>query len=172
VGKDITSTFNAWSFNTENLETVFSQTGNEIPENGLELTLPRLILGAAYRARISEKLSARPSMDLDITFDGKRNVPVKSDVVSVDPKLGVEFSYNEIVFLRAGIGNIQTVKNIDASTSTIAQPNLGLGLRLKNVTIDYALTNIGNSSSSLYSNVFSLRLNIVRKTQAAGDKKS
>ena len=171
VGKDITSTFNAWSYNTENLETVFSQTGNTIPENGLELTLPRLVLGAAYRAKISGKFAARPSLDLDITFDGKRNVPVKSDVVSLDPKLGVEFSYNDLVFLRAGIGNIQAVKNIDASTSTTAQPNLGLGLRLKNVTIDYALTNIGNSSASLYSNVFSLRLNIVRKTQSPAEKK-
>lgn len=171
VGKDVTSTFNAWSYNTENLEAVFNQTGNAIPENGLELTLPRLTLGAAYRARISEKLAARPSLDLDFTFDGRRNVPVATDVVSIDPRIGVEFSYNDILFLRAGAGNIQSVKNLDASTSTTVQPNMGLGLRLRNVTIDYALTNIGNSSASLYSNVFSIRLNIIRKTKATDGKK-
>lgn len=170
VGKDITSTFNAWSYNTENLETVFNQTGNEIPENGLEVTLPRLILGTAFKTNIVKKITVNPAVDLDITFDGKRNVPVKTDVLSIDPKVGLEFGYDDFIFLRAGLGNIQTIKNIDASTSTTAQPNIGIGLRLKNVTIDYALTNIGNTSESLYSNVFSLRLNIVKKEGTSSKK--
>ena len=167
VGKDITSTFNAWSYNTESLTEVFNQTGNEIPENGLEITLPRLILGTAYKTNLAKKITVQPSLDLDLTFDGKRNVPVKTDVLSIDPKIGLEFGYDDFIFLRAGLGNIQTVKNIDASTSTTAQPNIGIGLRLKNVTIDYALTNIGNTSESLYSNVFSLRLNIFKQHGAA-----
>ncbi|MBK7682170.1 MAG: PorV/PorQ family protein [Bacteroidetes bacterium] len=170
VGKDITSTFNAWTYNTENLEAVFNQTGNAIPENGLEVTLPRLILGTAFKTNIIKKITVNPAIDLDITFDGKRNVPVKTDVMSIDPKVGVEFGYDDFIFLRAGLGNIQTIKNIDASTSTTAQPNIGIGLRLKNVTIDYALTNIGNTSESLYSNVFSLRLNIVRKEGSSSKK--
>lgn len=170
VGKDITSTFNAWTYNTENLEAVFNQTGNAIPENGLEVTLPRLILGTAFKTNIIKKITVNPAIDLDITFDGKRNVPVKTNVMSIDPKIGVEFGYDDFIFLRAGLGNIQTIKNIDASTSTIAQPNIGIGLRLRNVTIDYALTNIGNTSESLYSNVFSLRLNIVRKEGSSSKK--
>ena len=170
VGKDITSTFNAWTYNTENLEPVFNQTGNAIPENGLEVTLPRLILGTAFKTNIIKKITVNPALDLDITFDGERNVPVKTDVMSIDPKIGVEFGYDDFIFLRAGLGNIQTIKNIDASTSTTAQPNIGIGLRLRNVIIDYALTNIGNSSESLYSNVFSLRLNIVRKEGSSSKK--
>jgi hypothetical protein len=170
VGKDITSTFNAWTYNTEKLEDVFIQTGNAIPENGLEVTLPRLVLGTAYRSDLGKKLSIQPSLDLDITFDGKRNVPVKTDVVSIDPKLGVEFGYNEMIYLRAGVGNIQTVKNIDASTSTTVQPNMGVGIRLKNLTVDYALTNIGSASGALYSNVFSLRLIIFKKDRSPETK--
>lgn len=170
VGKDITSTFNAWTYNTENLKEVFDKTGNAIPENGLEVTLPRLILGTAFKTNIVKKITVNPAVDLDITFDGKRNVPIKTNVVSIDPKVGVEFGYDDFIFLRAGLGNIQTIKNIDASTSTTAQPNIGIGLRLKNVTIDYALTNIGNTSESLYSNVFSLRLNIVRKEGSSPKK--
>jgi hypothetical protein len=160
VGKDVTSTFNAWSYNTENLVNVFNQTGNEIPENGLEVTLPRMILGAAYKLNIAKKITCQPEIDVDITFDGKRNVPIKSNLVSIDPKIGAEFGYDDFIFLRAGIGNIQQVKNIDNTTSTSIQPNLGVGIRLKNVMIDYALTNIGNTSESLYSNVFSIRLGI------------
>ena len=170
VGKDITSTFNAWTYNTENLEAVFNQTGNAIPENGLEVTLPRLILGTAFKTNIVKKITVNPAIDFDITFDGKRNVPVKTEVMSIDPKVGVEFGYDDFIFVRAGLGNIQTIKNIDASTSTTAQPNIGIGLRLKNVTIDYALTNIGNTSESLYSNVFSLRLNIVKKEGSSSKK--
>jgi hypothetical protein len=168
VGKDITSTFNAWSFNTEHLEAVFSQTGNEIPENGLEVTLPRLVLGAAYKGRLGGKFTCTPELDADITFDGKRNVVIKSDPVSIDPKLGIEFGYDDFIFARIGAGNVQEVKNIDQSTSTTVQPNFGVGVRLKNLFIDYALTNISKSGGELYSNVISLRL-IINKQKKADD---
>lgn len=158
VGKDITSTFNAWSFNTESLEEVFAQTGNEIPQNGLEITLPRLVAGAAYKTSLSKKISFTPELDADITFDGKRNTLIKTNAASIDPKLGFELGYDDFIFLRGGVGNIQEVKNIDQSTSTVLQPNFGVGLRLKNLTIDYALSNIGNVSQTLYSNIFSLKL--------------
>jgi len=162
LGKDITSTFNAWTFNTEELETVFQQTGNEIPQNGLEITLPRLILGVGYTANIGSKFTLLPEVNFDVTFDGKRNVVIKSDPVSVDPHIGLELGYSDFIFLRAGIGNIQTVKDFDGSNSTIVQPNMGVGLKIKNVTIDYALTNLGNMNNLIYSNVFSLRLSIFK----------
>jgi hypothetical protein len=170
VGKDITSTFNAWSYNTERLETVFQQTGNAIPENGLEVTLPRLVAGVSRLMPVGKKFSVQPSLDLDITFDGKRNVPLKTDVFSIDPKLGLELCYDNLIYLRGGVGNIQTVKNIDASTSTTVQPNMGLGIRLRNLNIDYALTNIGSASGALYSNVFSLRLDIFRQERPTDNK--
>ena len=50
LAKDITTTFNAWSFNfTEDEQAVFANTNNVIPENSIELTAPKLILGAAYK---------------------------------------------------------------------------------------------------------------------------
>ena len=166
VGKDITSTFNAWSYNTENLSAVFAQTGNEIPANGLEVTLPRLITGVAYKTSFGKKISFLPSVDLDFTFDGKRNVLIKSNPISIDPKLGVEFGYDDFIFLRAGLGNIQEVKNIDQSTSTTVQPNFGLGFRIKSLTIDYALTNLSHNSEELYSNIFSLKLIIHKQKKS------
>lgn len=167
TGKDITSTFNAWTYNTADLEEVFVQTGNAIPENGLEITLPRLVIGTAYKANITSKITATPALDLDMTFDGKRNVAIKSDVLSIDPKLGAEFGYDNFIFLRAGVGNIQKISNSDNTTTTTAQPNMGLGIKFRNISIDYALTNIGGGTTSLYSNVFSLRLNIVRSQKSA-----
>ena len=164
MGKDITSTFNAWNYNTERLEEVFAITGNELPENGLEVTLPKLIIGSAYRMQLSEKITATPEFDFDITFDGKRNVVIKSDPLSIDPHGGIEFGYDNFLFIRAGVGNIQEVTNITGSESTTAQPNIGVGIKIKNVSIDYALTNIG-SDEFLYSNVFSLKWNVFKKTE-------
>ena len=163
MGRDITSTFNAWSFNTEKFQDVFTITGNEIPANSLEITLPKLILGIGRTIDFSDKLSLYPEIDLDITFDGMRNVLIKSDPISIDPHMGVELGYNEFAFLRLGIGNIQQITNFDYSKSTVLQPNMGLGIKLKSFSIDYALTNIGQTTG-LLSNVFSLVLDINKKS--------
>jgi hypothetical protein len=37
------------------------------------------------------------------------------------------------------------------------QPNIGLGFKYKGIQIDYALTDLGNQSAALYSNIFSLK---------------
>src|SRR6218665_123421 len=48
MGRDITGTFNAWSYNlTEKQIATYVQTGNEVPTSALDITLPKLILGAA-----------------------------------------------------------------------------------------------------------------------------
>jgi len=163
MGRDITSTFNAWSYNTEKLEDVFTQTENEIPENGLEITLPKLILGVAHTTTIKEKFTIQPEINLDVTFDGKRNVLIKSDPISVEPHLGLELGYSDFIFVRGGIGNIQEIKDFDGSKSTSIQPNFGIGVKIRNVSIDYALTNIGSVGESLYSNIFSIRFGLFKQ---------
>lgn len=164
MAKDVTSTFNAWSYNTDLLEETFNRTGNEIPKNSTEITLPKLILGTGYRFNFSQKVSCLFEVNTDLTFDGKRNVLISSDPLSIDPHFGLELGYNNFIFLRGGIQNIQNVKNLDGTTSKIVQPNMGLGIRLGRLTLDYALTNIG-SSETLYSNVFSLRLDIYKSAR-------
>jgi len=165
VAKDITSTFNAWSFDiSDKTKEVFLSTGNEIPVNSLELTLPRIILGVGREFDLGKNFSSMANIDFDVTFDGKRNVLIKSDPVSIDPHLGLEFGYKHIVFLRAGVGNIQKETEFGGKTSTSFQPNIGVGVVIKNIVfIDYALTDLGNQSIALYSNVFSLKVNFNRK---------
>lgn len=159
-GQDITSTFNAWSFTLdENVKQTFIKTNNEIPANSVEVTLPKLIIGTGYKTNISSKISWLTELDLVNTFDGKRNTVIHSDPISVDPHVGMEFGYDNFIFLRGGVTNIQTVKDLNAMESTVFQPSLGLGLKLKNLSIDWALTNVGDD---LYSNVFSLKLDIYK----------
>lgn len=157
--RDVTSTFNAWSYslNQRTIE-VFQQTNNEIPENGLEITLPRLILGAGRLFEI-KKFGIQPEVNFDITTDGQRNTLIQSDPFSIDPYMGIELNWNKIVYLRSGLGNFQKIQaEVGSHKVTTFEPNIGVGLSFKGVTIDYALTDIGDNSVALYSNVFSLKV--------------
>ncbi|MFN0031151.1 MAG: hypothetical protein ACKVOR_03225 [Flavobacteriales bacterium] len=160
--KDITSTFNAWSVTLDD-QTVatFIETENAIPENGLEIALPQLALGAS-RSFQFKKVSLQAECNANITTDGKRNTVVSSNPFSIDPNLGIEAGYDKVVFLRLGCGNVQRVKNFDGSQGWTFQPNFGVGLHVKNLTLDYALSDIGNVSDVLYSNVFSLRIDLTK----------
>ncbi len=166
VGRDITSTFNAWSYNlSDNMIDVFTITGNEIPENSLEITLPRFIAGVGRVFHFNEKFSLLAEANIDITTDGKRNVPLKTDLFSIDPHIGLEFSFKDFIFVRGGVGNIQEEISVQGKRGTTFQPNMGIGINIKEkVIIDYALTDIGNTSSAIYSNVFSIKLNLSGNT--------
>lgn len=167
TGRDITSTFNSWSFTlSERTKEVFESTGNEIPQNGLELTLPRLSWGIARKFVVKERVGILAEVDADMTTDGKRNVLVSGDPVSIDPNLGLEISYLDIFFVRGGIGNFQRIKaEIGNYYEYTFQPNIGIGVTIKDVlSIDYALTDIGDQSVALYSNVFSLKVAINKKS--------
>lgn len=163
MARDITSTFNAWKYNTSTFEEAFNLTGNAIPENGLEITLPKLLLGVSRTFPIYKKIEGLAEINADMTFDGKREVVIKGDPMSIDPHLGIELNWNKIVYLRMGLGNIQRVPNIDAKEETTFQPNIGIGIRYKRFGLDYALTDIGDQSVALYSNVFSLFYSLDRK---------
>lgn len=167
--RDITTTFNAWSTNLNDAtKEVFLRTNNEIPSNSLEITLPRLILGASRKFVFFKDLSVLAAVDMDITTDGKRNTIIKSKPFSIDPHAGIELGYKNTIFARCGYGNIQQETDFLNQKAYTGQFNIGVGVVIKKVlTIDYALSDIGDNSIALYSNVFSLRLNINRKQSTA-----
>ncbi len=106
--RDITTTFNAWSFSfTEKEKQVLYLTNNDIPVKSTEQTAPRLVLGIARDFKLGKKSSLLAEANLDVTFDGQRNTLISADPVSADPKLGLELNVNNIFFLRAGINNFQ-----------------------------------------------------------------
>ena len=164
VARDVTSTFNAWSYSLDQRTIdVFAQTGNEIPANSIEVTLPRLHLGVAREFKFGSKFDLLAAVDLENTFDGKRNTLIKSDAFSTDPRVGIELGYAGVVYVRAGISNIQYVTDISDKEQLSMQPNIGLGLKIKSVSLDYALTDVGDNSVALYSNIFSLKFDLFKK---------
>lgn len=160
--RDGTSTFNAWRFSlTDDVIAVFEESGNEIPENELEQTMPALLISGGKTVHFGKGFHGTFAVGLDCTFDGKRNSLIKSKFVSVDPHLGMEFDYKRIVFLRAGVGNFQFEPDYDGKQKTTLQINFGVGLNIKDlVAIDYAFTDLGNLSIAQYSHIISLKVSI------------
>ena len=168
VVKDLTTTFNAWTFDfSEKEKEVLYLTKNDIPVKSTELTSPRITIGNGYNFIFGHSFSLLAEADFDVTFDGRRNTILSGNTVSVDPHLGLEASINNVFFIRAGITNFQKALSDGDTTNQkkvwIYQPSLGAGFRVKNISIDYAFSNLANQSSPLYSHIFSLRFDLNRK---------
>ena len=164
VARDVTGTFNAWSFNTETFEEVFQQTNNEIPKNSIELTLPSATLGATYYWLPEEKkINILTSVEGDVFFDGKRNTLVNGNRISLDPKVGMEMSYKDFVFIRFGAYNFQrSVKVEDGKEYLTFSPTAGAGIKIKSLNIDYAIVNNNALQKNMYSHLVSLQLTLVK----------
>jgi hypothetical protein len=165
AGRDITTTFNSWSFNfTEKEKQALYLANNDIPVKSTEMTSPRLVVGVARDFTFSNKLSLLAETNLDFTFDGKRNTVFSADPVSIDPKIGAELNINNVFFIRGGINNFQKALSdgdtLNQKKVWIYQPSAGAGFRIQNVRIDYAFTNLANQSNPLYTHVFSLQLDL------------
>jgi hypothetical protein len=157
--RDITTTFNTWSFNDEKFQPIFDalpEGSQELPET-TEITLPKSQLGVARNFEISRDFGLLTEIDLNFRF-AQTNDIISSSFVSIDPSFGFQLDYTEMVFLRGGIGNIQNETQFDNSTNVSLQPNFGVGFRYKGIQIDYALTNIASIGNVLYSNIFSIKI--------------
>lgn len=162
VGKDLTSTFNAWSFNfTEEEKKVLEITNNEIPISSVEVTKPQVLLGVARRFQIN-KVGIMPELDLTVTTDGKRNTLISSNPLSIDPSLGIEADYNRFIFVRMGVSQFQREKDFDNKETIAVRPAIGVGLKISSLQIDYAFTDLGDKDNT-YSHIISLMLNMKAK---------
>jgi hypothetical protein len=167
VAKDLTSTFNAWSFHfTDREKEVLYLTNNEIPIKSSELTAPRVSVGGYRDFNINGKLSLKAEGSFDLTFDGKRNTVLSSDPISLDPHIGLELGINKTIYIRGGITNFQKAladkDTVNQKKVWIYQPSAGVGFKLKDLTIDYAFSNLANQSEPLYTHIVSLSL-LLRK---------
>jgi hypothetical protein len=165
--RDVTTTFNSWKFSlTETEKEVLSKTDNILPTNSLEITAPKLIVGVAY-TYTRKFLKAHFETALVNTFNGQQNTLLSSKFLNIDPSLGVQLSYAETIWLRAGLNNIQTVREFNSKITRVVQPNIGAGFKINfnnfgHIYIDYALSNV-NQQVGLLSHVFSIRTDVLSK---------
>ncbi len=176
--RDITTTFNAWSFDNKKLDDIldiYNNINNNIlndnnPDNDdeviptatpekIELTKPKLQLGVARKFRIAKSFNLLTALDFNMRF-AQTNDIISSSVVSMSPAAGFQLDYLNMVYLRGGVNNLQNTTDFNGSKSLSIEPNFGVGFTYKGISVDYALTNIGGASGTLFSNVFSLKLDM------------
>tara|TARA_R110000850_G_scaffold80947_1_gene174009 strand:+ start:291370 stop:292443 length:1074 start_codon:yes stop_codon:yes gene_type:complete len=159
--RDITTTYNTWTINEEEYQKIKDAVPGEnqdLPETS-EITLPKAQLGLSKKFEFHNEMSLLAAGNLNMQF-AQTNDIISTKAVSIDPALGFEWGYTDLVFLRAGVGNFQQITQIDDSKKLSFQPNIGLGFKYKGIQVDYALTDLGDQSAALYSNIFSLKVDL------------
>ena len=159
--RDITTTYNVWAIDETEYNSIKDAIGGqnqELPEN-TEITLPKAQFGMSKKFEFHNDTSLLAAANLNMSF-ARTNAIFSTDGLSVDPALGFEYGYTDLVFIRAGVGNFQNVVQIDNTKKVGFQPNVGLGFKYKGIQIDYALTDLGDQSAALYSNIFSVKVDL------------
>ncbi|BCY27227.1 PorV/PorQ family protein [Flavobacterium okayamense] len=157
--RDITTTYNTWTINEEkyqDIQDAIPGENQELPETS-EITLPKAQLGVSKKYIIRYDYSITAAANLNMQFTETNDI-ISTGFVSIDPAVGFEAGYLDLIFLRGGVGNFQQITQIDGSDKLSFQPNFGVGFRYKGIQVDYALTDLGNQSAALYSNIFSLKV--------------
>jgi hypothetical protein len=158
MARDITTTFNAWAINEDEFKKVQDAVegqNQELPET-TEITIPKLQIGISKLFDFHYDYTLMAAANLNVRFEENNDV-ISSSFASINPALGFEFGYVDMVYLRAGVGNFQN-ETLDNSQQLTFQPSFGVGFKYNGIQIDYAFTDIGDQSVALYSNVFSLKL--------------
>ncbi|WP_289045583.1 PorV/PorQ family protein [uncultured Olleya sp.] len=159
MARDITTTFNAWTINEDEFAKVQNAVegqNQELPET-TEITIPKLQIGIAKSYRFHYDYTLDAELDLNVRFEENNDV-ISTSFASINPALGFQFGYIDMIYLRTGVGNFQNELQIDNSEDLTFQPSFGVGFKYKGIHVDYAFTDIGDQSVALYSNVFSLKL--------------
>jgi len=161
MARDISTTYNSWTINEErfnDIQDAIEGQNQEIP-TGTEITIPKLQLGVSKLTDIKNDYTLLAAIDLIVKFEENNDI-ISTNFASINPALGLEFGYINIVFLRVGMGNFQNELQFDNSEKVSFQPNFGIGFKYKSIELDYAFTDIGNQSIALYSNIFSLKFDL------------
>jgi hypothetical protein len=159
--RDITTTYNVWNIDEKEYQKIADAVpgqNQELPESS-EITAPKAQLGLSKKFIIRYDYSLLAAANINMRF-AKTNDLISTDFVSVDPALGFEFGYTDLVFVRAGVGNFQNIQQLDSTKKVGFQPNMGLGFKYKGIQVDYALTDLGNQSAAVYSNIFSVKVDL------------
>jgi hypothetical protein len=159
--RDISTTYNIWSINEgeyKKIADAIPGKNQDLPESS-EITAPKAQIGLSKKFEFHNDMSLLTSANLNMQF-AQTNDIISSKSLSIDPAFGAELGYNNLVFLRAGIGNFQKVEQLDSTKKVNFQPNIGLGFKYKGIAVDYALTSLGKQSTALYSNIFSITVDL------------
>ncbi len=155
--QDLSTMLQSWSVNASafSIEETNPDTGvpytftevfdQELPTGDTFLVLPVVRLGSGLILPISSHSTLTFGLDVDIAFDGQQADAFNLGDISFHPRLGGEFSFRNLVALRAGMNRIAQTDSYGLDIV----PSVGAGIRLGPLSVDYGFGDFGGLVSDL-----------------------
>lgn len=141
---DITTMMKFWTVSAENLRPLADEFQDEIPEGANERVPPMVKMGFGRIFDIGN-VSVTAALDTDFRFEGRKAYYLNWGNMSLEPHAGVEVGYRELVFVRAGLTDLNT----DLEGNYYISPTLGAGLQIGTIMLDYGFGSFAGMSSDL-----------------------
>ena len=138
---------------------VFAQ---ELPTGETFLVLPVLRLGSGLVLPVGLLSTVTIGLDMDFAFDGQQANAFSAGAISVHPRAGVEYSFQQVLAIRAGINRLAS-----GTSGLDIVPSVGAGFRLGSIAVDYGFGDFGGLVSELgYSHRISVHFSLERQRWA------
>lgn len=153
---DITTMMKFWSVSAESLRPLLEEFQDEIPTGTNERVMPTVKTGFGRYFDFG-RVRMTTALDFDLRFEGRKAYYVNMGNMSIEPHFGVEFGYNDVVFLRAGLTDLHT----DPDGSYYISPTLGAGLQVGTIFLDYGFGSFSGMAADLgFTHRISLKIGI------------
>ncbi|MBO6584907.1 MAG: PorV/PorQ family protein [Gracilimonas sp.] len=157
---DITTMQKMWDVNESafgDYEAQFDSLGASLPTGQNEFVLPSVKLGVAKLFPIGADFLVSAAADVDLLFENRQAYYLNLGRMSIEPHVGSEVSYKDVIAFRAGVTDFIT----DPVSGFSVSPTLGLGLKLSSFVLDYGFSSFAGASSDLgFTHRISLRFDI------------
>lgn len=146
--RDITTMQKMWDVDESafgDYEAQFDSLGATLPTGQNEFVLPSAKIGASKEFSPGMDFVITAAADFDLLFEKRRAYYINLGSMSIEPHVGGEVSYKDIIALRAGITDFIT----DPVSGFTVSPTLGLGLKVSSFVLDYGFASFAGASSDL-----------------------
>ncbi len=155
--QDLSTMLQSWSVNASafTIEDINPNTGSpytfteafdqDLPTGDTFLVLPVMRLGSGLKFIISSHSTILIGLDVDVAFDGQHADAFNLGDISFHPRVGGEYSFRNLIALRAGINRIAQTDSYGLDIV----PSVGAGIQLGPLSIDYGFGDFGGLVSDL-----------------------
>jgi len=146
--QDLTTMQKMWDVDQSafgDYEAQFDSLGATLPTGQNEYVLPAVKVGASKLFSVAEDFLLTAAADFDLLFENRRAYYINVGSMSIEPHVGGEVSYKDVIALRAGVTDFIT----DPVSGFSVSPTLGMGLKVTSFVLDYGFASFTGASSDL-----------------------
>ena len=159
---DFSTLMKFWTVNQNELaalqDFINPETGKPetLPEGTNEYVRPSVRVGGGRLFHFGD-FTLLTAADTHFRFEGRRTYYLNIGDMSIEPHLGTELGYKDLVFVRAGITDV----HLDDRNTMYLSPTLGTGLKIGAFMVDYGFSSFAGIASDLgFTHRISLQLTL------------